>query len=78
MIDAIFKILGAGLSIWESKEKRKYIDRMMSLQKSYYEEINKPFNQRDNAALDDIEFQLRTLGLAFASSAGKPDTGSSP
>lgn len=73
MIDSIFKILGAALSIWESKEKTKYLDRYMELKKDWYEEYNKPEKIRSDARLDFLESELRILGDSFAASVGKPD-----
>jgi len=75
MVELIFKILGTGLSIWETKEKRKYIDELLELKKAWYYEDNKPFNQRDNSALDNIERRLFELGDIFASGAAKSDAG---
>jgi len=61
--------------LWASKEARKYIDRLMELQKAYYEEDNKPDGQRSRAVLDNLEFELRVLAIAFAAEARKPDAG---
>ena len=73
MIGALFRVLGAGLDLWAHKEKHKYIDKLLKLKKDWYEEINRPLEARDNAALDRIERELRELGEAFAAGAGKPD-----
>jgi hypothetical protein len=70
---SILTILAAGLSIWESKEKTKYIDKMLGLKKDYYEEFNKGPELRDHAQLDRIEYELRVLGETWAASVGKPD-----
>lgn len=69
MIDSIFKILGAGLSIWESKEKTKYLDKYLELKRDYYEELNK--DMCDDAVLDHIEHELLILGEAFSTKAPK-------
>ena len=74
MVDALIKCLAAGLEIWNSKEKTKYIDKLVSLKKEYYEESNKPLPERDDAVLDNLEFELRLLASGFAASVGKPDT----
>ena len=73
MTEALFQVLAAAFKIWEHKEKNKYLDEIMRLQKEYYAEINKPFESRDNSVLDNIGFELRTLGSTFAASVGKPD-----
>lgn len=65
MIESVLKILEAGLSLWESTEKRKYVDAIIKLKKEYYEEIKNP--KPDNAILDYIEFRLQLLGNSFAS-----------
>lgn len=71
MFNLILSLLGTGLSLWEHKEKNKYIDRKMALEKAYYDEFNKPESERSDAVLDDIEFQLRVLSTAFIATAGK-------
>ena len=65
MIKPLMDILGAGLSLWEAKEKRKYLDKFLKLKKEYYEESKK--DQPDHAVLDDIEFNLQLLGSSFSS-----------
>ncbi len=69
MFDLILSLLNTGLQLWLSKEKTKYIDQMMQLQKDYYAEYNKPLSERDDAVLDNLFFQLRVLAIAFSTSA---------
>lgn len=71
MFTVILGILEAGLSLWANKEKHKYVDKLIALKKEYYAEINKPYEQRNNAALDGIEFELRILAVAFASDVSR-------
>lgn len=59
MIAAILGIVEAALSIWSSKLRQKYVDKVESLKRAYYAEINKPDGERSDAALDNIEFELR-------------------
>lgn len=66
MIELVLKLLGTGLSLWESKEKTKYLDKLVSLKKDYYEEINKPYEERDDAKLSNIDFELKLMAEAFA------------
>lgn len=73
MIESFLKVLGTGLEIWASKEKTKYIDKYMSLKKDWYEEINKPEDQRSAAVLDNIRFELELLGAAFSATARTAD-----
>jgi hypothetical protein len=70
MIEVLLKVLGAGLSIWESKEKRKYVDAIIRLKGEWYEEFNKPESDRSDATLDRIERELRDVGLGFAADVG--------
>lgn len=68
MFESLAKALAAGLSIWEHKEKNKYIDRLERIRKDYREEYNKPIGVRSDAVLDDLEFQLRLAADSFAAS----------
>ncbi len=61
--------LKSGLSIWASKESRKYIDKVIKLEKEYYEENNQ--DRPDMARLDHIDFELRTICKAFNSDTRK-------
>jgi hypothetical protein len=78
MFESLLVVLGAGLQLWLSKEKTKYVDKLISLKKDYYEESNKPFDLRSDAVLDNLEFELRILGTAFAANVGKQDTPNQP
>lgn len=75
MIESVIALLQTGLGLWASKEKTKYIDKLLSLKRDYYEEINRPYEERDNAKLDSITFELRILGDSFVASASKQDIG---
>jgi len=72
MVESLFKVLASGLSLWQSKESRKYLDKLIRLKKEWYEEYN--LDRPDMAKLDNIEFELRLLSEAFASKVGKPDS----
>jgi hypothetical protein len=61
LVESVFAILGAALSIWDSKEKTKYIDRLIDLKTRYRKEANKPENIRDNAVLDNLRFDIKLL-----------------
>lgn len=74
MLELLFKVLGAGLSIWESKEKNKYIDKLIELKKDYYEEFNKGAGHRSNAVLDNIELELRLIAEVFSSANGSKNS----
>jgi len=68
IFEALLRVLGAGLSIWDSKEKTKYIDKLSRLQKEYRDEVNKPIKDRSDAVLDNLRFELEVLGNAFSAS----------
>lgn len=59
MTAAILGIVEAALSIWQSKLRQKYIDKVEGLKRAYYAEINKPPTEQSMAALDNLEFELR-------------------
>lgn len=69
MIDSLFKVLAAGIGLWESKEKNRYKDELIELERAYYEEFNKDDGTRSDAALDDIQFRLRLLSTNFVDAA---------
>ena len=68
MVTEIIALLKTGLSIWQSKEARKYLDKVISLEKDWYEAYNA--EDRNNALLDNIEFELRVVSRAFRSEVG--------
>lgn len=68
MTEALFLALQSGLSIWQSKEARKYLDKLLKLEKEYYEEYNQEIS--DDAVLDNIRFELRLISKAFNSQVG--------
>lgn len=74
MIDSIFKLLGAGLSLWDTKEKTKYQDKFIKLKKDWYEEYNKADNERSDAVLDNILFELNLLCNSFAAQVGNENS----
>ena len=78
MLEALFRALEAGLSIWNRENARKYLDKLIQLKKDWYEEYNKPDNERDHAVLDNIEFELRLISSAFYTEAGTANTVSKP
>lgn len=71
MFGTILNILQAGLSLWESKEKTKYVDSIIKLKRRYYDEYNR--ENPDHAELDRIEFQLLIIGHNFATEVRAKD-----
>lgn len=74
MFQALLETLTAGLKLWDDKEKTKYVDKKMQIEKDYYVEYNKGPDLRSDAVLDNLEFELRVLAAAFAAGVGKPNT----
>lgn len=66
----ILQLLEKGLELWTLKEKRKYIDKLMTLQTAYRIEWNKPEGERSRAALDNLEFEIKILAQAFLVESG--------
>lgn len=73
MFESLAAALSAGLQIWQSLEKRKYIDKLMKLRAEYREEYNKDLADRSDAVLDNLKFELCNLALAFSASVGIED-----
>lgn len=65
-VSVILEILKSGLSLWDSKEKTKYIDKLMKIEKEIYEEESKPLEERDQAVIDNLNFDLLLVSRAFA------------
>lgn len=67
LVDSLLKIGASLISLLELKERRKYTDQMLELQKAYYVEYNKPYEQKNDALMDQIKFNLVLLIQAIAS-----------
>ena len=46
------------LGIYDTKLSRKYLDRVIELEKLYYEETTKPEDKRNHALMDNIINEL--------------------
>lgn len=73
MIEAVLKVLAAGLSLWDDKEKGKYQDKFLALKKAYHDEFNKPDDTRSDAVLDNISWELGVLCDSFSARVGGED-----
>jgi len=69
MVNTLLSILGAGLSLWDSKEKTKYQDKYLKLRKRYFDEEKK--ERPDHAVLDNLEFELYELSESFAAEVAR-------
>lgn len=67
MTDTIFRLVSTTLSLWESKEKRKYLDRLIALQDEYREA--QLSTDRDNGYIDYLEDQIAKFGDIVAADA---------
>jgi hypothetical protein len=69
VFDSLAKALASGLSLWESKEARKYQDKLIKIRREYREEVNR--EKSDDAVLDNFRFELRLISDAFNSQVGE-------
>lgn len=74
MIESLLAVLGAGLSLWNHREKTHLMDRFLELRSAWYAEYNKPIDRRSDARLDNIERELRLISTRFAAAVGSPDS----
>lgn len=74
MFNIILGIVEAALSIWASKLRQKYIDKVEQIKRDYYAEINKPENERSDAVLDNLEFELRITTASLTNDLRLPQT----
>lgn len=70
MFILILQLLEQGLELWVFKEKHKYVDKLMTLKTAYRLEWNKPEGERSRAALDNLEFEIENLAVAFLVESG--------
>ena len=61
MTTAILQLLGSALSIWDSKEKTKYIDRLMILKSEYREALSQ--TPIDHNRIDNVKDDIRELSV---------------
>ena len=58
IIASLFAITKHSLSIIDNKQSRKYLDRVVFLEKVYYAEENKPEEKRNFAVMDNATNEL--------------------
>lgn len=75
MFAIILQLAASALSIWDNAERSKYADKLARLEKEYYAEKNKAPNERSDAVLDNLRFELcitaSALGTAIGSANAK-------
>ena len=64
MVDSFLLILKHALGIYRTKDARKYLDRVVQLEKLRYEESNRPRVNR--AVIDNIDAELCIIAEATA------------
>lgn len=62
----VLSVLKEGLKLSNTIIDRKYLDRVIDLEKEFYEELSKPDDERSDLALDNIMLELRTIAAIFA------------
>jgi len=70
-LDLILGVLKEALHLWNAKESNKYLERVLKLEKDYYEELSKPEDDRSQLHLDQCLLELRTIAKNFIKYAGK-------
>jgi hypothetical protein len=62
----VLSVLKEGLKLSNTIIDRKYLDRVIDLEKEFYEELARPDDERSDLALDNIMLELRTIAAIFA------------
>lgn len=73
MVQLILGVLEQGLKLWNSHEATKYLDKLIALKKDWYEEYNRPIEERSDLTLDSIELELRILAESFIQASSRKD-----
>lgn len=58
LINSLFAIAEHTLSIYKTKESRKFLERVLYLKKTYRFEVNKHEDNRNHALMDNVVFEL--------------------
>lgn len=61
----VLGVLKEGLKLWNTKEGTKYLDRVMVLEKQYYEELSEPESKRSQLYLDSRMRELKLIAKNF-------------
>jgi hypothetical protein len=64
LASVLFAVTKHALGFLESKESRKYVDRLIYLEKKYLAEENKDEKNRDHNAMDGYIWELRIIASA--------------
>lgn len=58
-------VLKEALKLWATKEGQKYLDKVIKLEKEYYEELSKPEDERSQLYLDERLLELQVISRSF-------------
>lgn len=61
----VLGLLKEGLTLWNDKQATKYLDKVISLEKEYYEELSKPSDERSDLKLDRCLLELKIISNSF-------------
>jgi hypothetical protein len=64
-LELILGVLKEGLKLWNAKEGSKYLDRVIKLEKEYYEELSQPEPKRSQFYLDKRMRELNSIAENF-------------
>jgi len=67
----VLGILKEGLKLWGSKESTKYLDKVVKLEKEYYDEFSKNEDNRSQLYLDERMRDLKSIAENFIKFASK-------
>lgn len=67
----ILGVLKEGLKLWNAKEATRYIDKLIKLEKGYYEELSKDEDNRSQLALDTILLDIKNIAENFVKYSSK-------
>lgn len=69
----ILGVLKEGLKLWNAKEATKYLDRVIKLEKEYYDELSRPENDRSQLYLDKRMLELSSIAKNFINLSPKAE-----
>lgn len=67
----ILGVLKEGLKLWNAKEANKYLDKVIKLEKEYYEELSRSEDERSQLYLDERLRELGTIAKSFVQYSGE-------
>ena len=62
----VLSVLKEGLKLSNTLIDRKYLDRVIALEKDHHEEMSRHYDERSDFKLDSILLELKTIASVFA------------